>query len=214
MINWRQIAEDFRQRYEGTFCRYTSPYSKKQEIFQVLYVDREGHDEPPRITIHNKNNGELFLSYTTEAFLDFTFPSTGYFQHEDVALTFERVFTRQWKKGICSGTCCIRNPYSSIADVGQRYGVNEKTVASAFAPVTNISLSKAIEKLESKEFLSVALNKKMAIGLGDGKEFLLWYDDEPIAEVMDSRVKMANPLFEQEVRDFLRDTGDHGRAVV
>src|SRR5688572_17607554 len=111
--NWNQIADDFQQKYVGTFCRYLSPLTKRKEVFMVSAVMYNG-DAPFDFTLYNPNKGEIMLTYDTDADIDFSYPETGYFQHGKFAYFFRRRNARQWKKGICDGTVRIEWPYETI----------------------------------------------------------------------------------------------------
>src|SRR4051812_19017429 len=112
-VNWHQVGTDFHQKYEGTFCRFISPMSKHKEVFSINEIEVL-QTTPPNLTLWNPKHGELYLKYTTEAELDFTYPDVGYFQHGKKAFRFTRNYERQWKKGICSATARILYPYNAI----------------------------------------------------------------------------------------------------
>lgn len=210
--NWAQIGEDFSQKYEGTFCRYVSPISKQKEVFTVVGV-HSNRDKGPDIDLFNGRVGELSLSYATEAELDFSFPEVGMFQFEKKAFRFARKFQRQWRKGVCDATADVRFPYAEIAP-RFRPGLTEAVMEAAFKEQKITSISEAIRLLEDQHYVSVVLNRDLSLGLSEKQgKFWLWYDCEPIAEVTDS-IKLHVPQFNQEVRDFIRDTRDYVRPVV
>lgn len=211
MTNWPQLGEDFRQKYEGTFCRYRSKTSPKQEVFTVMGVQPQAK-EGPHITLYNGRVGDLLLKYTTEAELDFSFPRCRVFQFEKRAVWFSRKFQRQWKKGICEQTASVIFPYGTIIG-GDRLQLTEALVSAVFEEAAPKSISSAIEMLKD-DYLSVALNDTLSLGLSEvSNKYWLWFDAAPIGEVTNS-IKIRVPQFEQEVRDFIRDTRDYARPIV
>ncbi len=214
-VNWLQLGDDFKQKYETTFCHYHSPITKRKEIFQIVNVEPYSV-QPPDINLYNDRLGELNLRWTTETELDFEFPEVGYFQHDDRALIFRRLYVRQWKKGICPNTAEIVNPYSSISEGAWSYRhLDAPQLTSAFVPFIRKTLTEGLKTLEAGKALSIALTKRIAVGLGNtSKAHILWYDQEPVAEVLNNgHIDVREKDFEQEIRDFIRDTGEHGHTI-
>lgn len=211
-INWAQVGEDFEQKYLGTFCRYVSPVTKERELFSLLEV--VVHDtKAPDLTLFNDRHGEIFLRYTGEAELDFTFPEMGNFQHNDRCLRLERSPARQWRKGLCPSTIKVNFPYSRLYPAWS-YSLDEKTLTSAFNGLAPQKISSAVKALNARSMFSVALSPTLSLGLGEkAKTHWLWFEEEPVGEVEGETVTIYNPLFIQEVNDFIRDTGDNVRAV-
>ena len=210
-INWAQISEDFRQKYEGTFCRYISPITKVKEVFSITHVDIQPYG-PPNIVMVNSRAGELFLTYNTEAELDFTFPPIGCFQHGDKALLFKRLHQRQYRKGICTFTAHTEFPYAMLCGTYVP-GMDENVLESAFKPQLTKSISDGLKELEDK--VSVVLSNQLSVGHGNKEgDYWLWFNNEPIATVKKNSIEIKLNQFTQEVRDFIRDTRDYARAVV
>lgn len=210
MVDWTQIGEDFRQKYQETFCRYISPLSQRKEVFYLrsIYVRM---DAAPTLTLFNKQHGEIYLSYTTEAELDFSFPRSGYFQCNDKALLFTRSYNRQYKKGMCPSTCHITLPYPHCP---WQPSFDEDTVACAHQQVDETSISSAIRAIRGGAF-SVVLKPTMAVGVGKtDDEFWLWYEDQVVATINDRCIEVKAPMFRQEILDHVRDTQDHARTVI
>ncbi len=210
MINWVQIGEDFAQKYEGTFCRYVSPVTQIKEVFQILEIIAHA-DEPPSIVLFNKKHGEVYLNYTTEAELDFTFPNCGYFQHHDRALLFSRLFPRQWKKGICSATANVHLPYFVYGGTN----LDEDNLASAFNSVSQLSVTQAVKKIKTDDLFSLAISPQLSVGLGKGEELWLWFESDLIGDIKYGNViEVKTSQFKQEVLDHCRQTGDYAARVL
>ena len=213
-INWQQHGQDFQQKYEGTYCRYTSPLNGKCEVFSLTSV--EVHPaSPPDLTLFSPKYGEIFLKYTTEAELDFTFPEIGYFSHEGKALRFMRNFERQWRKGICGGTSRVVFPYDQLYEVWFP-GITHEILESAFKPFERKSISGALLTLDnSTNVESEPLTKTLALGVGiKDEDRLLWFENEPIGELKGNNILLHVQDFRQEITDYLRDTGDYVRQIV
>lgn len=209
-IDWLQIGEDFQQKYEQTFCRYTSPLSGKQEVFHVQRVSPRDN-EAPAITIYNKKHGDVLLKYTTDAELDFTFPSCGYFAHQGKALLFNRLYTRQWKKGMCNQTAGVLLPYPY--PYGSP-GLSEDTIASSFKPRKDQSFTEAAQQMRDAAMFSTPVSATFALGRGQKDELWVWYETEIIGELVGNKLTVHAPHFKQEVMDHVRNTGDYATQVV
>ena len=210
--DWLQIGTDFAQKYDGTFCRYVSPITRRKEVFQIIEVVPQ-EDTGPEMRLHNERAGELYLTYTGEAELDFTFPETRNFQCGNRVLVFYRNHERQWKKGICSGTASVFFPYNTI-DPAAHPRLSCEVLEDAFATLPKSNLSDALERIDRERILSVALNDKFSVGVGnEDRDRWLWFQSALIAEVTADSVKLKVKDFTQEVKDFLRDTNDRRRVV-
>jgi hypothetical protein len=213
-VNWEQVGTDFKQKYEGCFCRYESPINAKKEVFQLIQVVVSGN-KPPDLTLFNKRAGELFLTYSTEAELDFMFPEVGYFQHGKEALLFGKRYERQWKKGINEGTARIDFPYNDVFGGFAPREISCESLESAFLPQPTISLSMGMAELTARKWVSVVLGKQWALGCGKTPNVKwLWFDSEPVAEVEGNQIRCKVEPFNQEIKDYLRMTGEHGYLVV
>ena len=88
-INYRQIADDFRQRFLSTFVHIKFKEDMKPELF--ILRDVQDDEKEPWLTFVNKKSGTVRLSYTTECEITFPFPQVGYFNHDDYATLFQRL---------------------------------------------------------------------------------------------------------------------------
>lgn len=211
MLDWRQIGEDFRQKYEGTFCRYLSSNKVGKEVFQLQAVEINDN-EPPSLVLFNRRHGDIFLRYDSEKTLDFTYPQSGYFQHKNKALLFGRLYERQWKKGICTTTAHVTLPYPGAP---KSFILNETTLTSAFQKNPQRSIREAIKELDGGDVFSVAISPIFAVGLSDKKQiYWLWYEDNPVAVIEDNVIRLKDPQFEQEIKDHLRNMGENARITL
>ena len=208
-INWQRFGEDFTQKYEGTFCRYISPITDKKEVFKI-YKIIPYENKGPGITLFNQRVGELYLNYSTEAELDFTFPEKTYFFHENKALLFKRLFQRQWKKGLCSSTAMVTCPYDLIQTLFYPK-IDEELIISLFEPqLEYLSIDEAIDKLKVS-CLSYPLSTTLALGLSKIPDiYWLWFDENIIAEIDKNKIIVHSKHYIQEIKDYLRKTQNDG----
>lgn len=210
-MDYKQLGEDFRQKYEHTYCRYTSPISGREEVFYVDYV-QVSHKELPTLGLVNQRAGELTLRYNGSATLNFDFPPTQYFQHQNKAIMFFRHHERQWKKGICNGTARMLFPYANIQQVWYA-DLDYNTLESAFKPLKYRTLDEALKEL-SKDGLSLTLDGQFALGVGNKPDQRwLWFESTIVGEVTDNSIIVHVPEFLQEVKDFASKTYDR-RTIV
>lgn len=209
-MDWRQIGEDFRQKYEDTYCRYTSPLSGMKDVFHIAAVIPSAK-EAPTLSLINSQHGELLLKYDTEAELDFTFPSVGYFSHKGKAVLFSRKYERQWRKGLCISTAQLIFPYPNRY-WGCQWG--EEAIKNAFRSSPVKTIKDAVNELTEGAY-SVPISKTMALGVSNCKDvWWLWYEATPIAVMRDDTIELKVPAFRQEVVDHCRRTGDYGRRII
>ena len=213
-IDWLQFGEDFKQKYEGTFCRYVSPITNKKEVFKIFQVSPK-ENSGPTITLFNNRAGELYLNYSTEAELDFTYPETTYFIHENKALLFRRAYQRQWKKGLCNSTAWISFPYDTIFPTVHPQ-IHEDMVVSLFTerPFL-VTIDEAKTKL-SKDFISYPLTNNLALGLSKVRDtHWLWFDHHALAEILENgHILVYMKEYIQEIKDYLKRTKSDGRFTI
>ena len=216
--DWVQIGQDFQQKYQGTFCRYTSPISQHREVFAVAQVIPQAK-EGPHIVLFNKRAGELFLNYNTEAELNFDYPECNNFLHDKKCYRFLRAYLRQWKKGICTQTAHVAFPYNEIYPKHMPQLICE-TLESAFKPKKTVSIKEAIYLIENEKYFSLPLTEELSLGLADTKDNLwLWFGAAPIGELKKRpnaplrEIHLFVPQFKQEMVDFLTRTNDALRPI-
>lgn len=209
--DWEQIAADFQQKYQGTFCRYLSPMTGKKEVFQInAVVFRDG---PPDIHLFHPEYGEIYLKYDSDCDLDFSFPEVGYFQHKDKALLFTRRFQRQWKKGVCDATASADWPYYNLYPL-YKWNIDCPILENAYKERKLLSLKDGRKALNDGDSISVVLSPVFSLGLGKDKgTHWLWFEDCPIGEVTDEAIRLHVPVFRQELDDYMRDTKHYDRVI-
>lgn len=209
-MDWRQVGEDFRQKYEDTYCRYTSPISGIKEVFRIASVQPSVREGPALILV-NAQHGELMLKYDTEAELDFTFPAVGYFSHDNKAIMFSRKYERQWRKGLHVQTAQFVFPYPTV---WWSCAWNESIIKDAFKSTPVRTVADALQELKNGAY-SVPISKTMAVGVADvTDQWWMWYEGTPIAVISNDVIEVKVSAFRQEIIDHCRRTGEYGRRIV
>lgn len=214
MFNYRQIADDFRQKYEGTFLHVRVNEKATPELFYLAEVRHVSDKEPPELTLVNSKVGEIQLKYTTECDVEFLWPSPGYFWHRGAyAVLFQRPSSRQWKRGISSANCKLLFPYSLWYPAN--IAVNEESLREAFNP-TYVTLTDAEAFIKNAQAVSVPLSSSLALGASPSSKVggsILWCFGKPIGLFTAGKIVLMENQFAQEVRDYLRDTGTYAEIV-
>ena len=218
MMDWAQVGHDFQQKYQGTYCRYKSPINGAKEVFFVHDVIPH-EDKGPDISLFNERVGELYLNYETEAELDFSFPRCSNFLSDKKCFRFVKNYFRQWKKGINPQTASVVFPYNEIHPF-MPVGMSGPVLEDAFKPQRLTSIKEALLLMDNEAFFSVPLSPNLSVGPSDNKDDLwLWFDSNIIGALIKTgkglrEIKLYDPIFEQEVKDFLSQTFDSGRPII
>ena len=204
-INWKQITQDFQQRFEGTWIRVQFKNQKKKEIFLLETVEASLNG-PPKLILKNNSCGHISLLYDTEsAEIYFEYPEVGYFLHKNMALIIYRNYFRQWKRGINPSTIIITNPYSRIYTF-KNPKIEEELLQAAFQSNYIKNLNQASTVL--RDNISYPLTREFAIGhhLENIKgKYLIWYYNNTIGtyNYFDNTVSLFSEIFKQEFIDYL-----------
>lgn len=210
-INYRQIADDFRQRFLGTFVHIKFKADMKPELF--ILRDVQDGDAEPWLTFVNKKSGTVKLSYTTECEITFPFPKVGYFNHDSYAVLFQRLPARRYKRGICSENSVMEIPYKAFYPIN--VAINEETLTEAFN-VSYAPLYNAVDALDKGEIASVALSNTLAIGLSPStkvKEYVIWFLAKPIATYSRGIIRIRETQFTQEVVDYIKKSNSNAQVI-
>lgn len=202
--NWELITQDFKQKYEGTYC-YIQLH-EKNELFYLEEVEAR-LDSAPYLRLTNNKFGNILVKYTTEQDIDFSFPNLGVFQYNNSVLILFRNYLRQWKKGACNSTLNVIDPYAPFIynpwSTGGR--LKFEILENAFKPRKYVKLSEALKVLKNGTHLSIALSETFFIGLSllSDKSPILWYLENPIGVIENETIVLYESQFQQELEDFL-----------
>lgn len=214
-MNFQQISEDFRQKYEDTYVFVKYSPTKPKDLFYVSAVRHTSATTPPQLTLVNKRVGEISLTYTTECDVEFTWPNPGYFWHDGkYAVLFSRTSARQYRRGICRSNCAMVFPYAEYG-LFLRIPVDETTINEAFTPVF-VPLEDAENFIKTGQAISVPLSASLALGASpanDTKGNILWCFGKPIGIYSGAKLHLLENQFRQEVEDYLRDTNTNAQII-
>ena len=202
-------ADDFNQRYVGTFIRQLQP-DKNLRLIHVDHIHiRSQHDGMVEIT--SLNDGSASLKYPAcLSNLDLSQPDPGYFNLNNFALYFFRYPDRQWRRGISGKNAEFYNPLQLLLPDIRLYrptlsfsAVNA-TFEKSFCP----TIEMAIGALNNKH-MSIALSSKLMLSLSPTTDvpYVLWWGCTPVGKFMDGVFKICDPIFEQEIFDEFRKLG-------
>ena len=212
-VNFRQIAEDFSQKFAGTFVHVAFKPGEAPSLFQCTEVIRHS-SSAPTLSLVNKAHGVVHLNYQTECEVTFPFPKCGYFWVDNtIAAIFQRRHGRQYRRGICSSTASITTPYARYYPL--RFGINEDTLQSAFNPVY-VTLDDAEKFIASAQSLSVPLSPYLALGASPStrhNELIIWFLGKPIATYTNGIIRVREAQFHQEIVDFVKESGANAQIV-
>lgn len=206
--------EEFRKQYESTYIRIKF---NETSDYQVVFVTAcvSDTEKSPYFVVRSPTLGQCTVNWKdSKLSLDYTFPVLGLFNYDNSFYCFHRFPDRQWKRGISSGNSHVSDPLSSVKrgrfglghEVTQKSVINTDSLTAAFTRHP-ISLSNAVELLNAKKLIGVALNSTFGITLNPtiNPNMLLWKHMSMIGYVHQhsNELEVIVTTFEQEVSDFL-----------
>lgn len=207
-MNWEQLYNDFRQKYEGCYCNVLLEGYQTPRVFLLEYVEKTG--KAPLLHLRNEEFGEVILKYDdSKSDMIFALPAIGLYNYRQSVVMIRRLYQRQFRRGICSATIqampIYNTIYSGFGIAGENL-INEKLVTALTQPTTSISLKEGIDALE--KVLATCLSSEFALGLptrSTGKDFILWYYENPVGMVDPTarRIYLRENQFQQEFIDFI-----------
>lgn len=211
-MDWNQLFNDFRQKYEGCYCSIALEGCSTPQIFMLDLVegtrDAKGQHAAPLLHFFNEDAGEIILKYgDSQSDIKFSLPRVGLFNYKDSVVMLRRAYSRQFKKGVCNGTITLKSIYGSIHNMFNSRGedlLSEKMVKCFNVETKPITLQKGIDELKTK--LAICLSHEFALGLSlnSNANYILWYYENPIGVVDPTirRIYLRENQFKQEFQDF------------
>ena len=195
-FNKDMAIDEMRKKYENTYLILI-----KEDGTESLVMYKHFHDNFHYFK--DELNVEIKLRHETKTRIVCTFPERRLFNADKLALEFIRRPHRQYKRGICKDNVSIYSPIRHLW--GQEiHPWTPKTIQQALYPVYPASAKEAIEKLNNKECVSIALNDKFMLSLSITRGytgFYLWYCNKCIGTFHKDVFKIEHKLFTQEVLD-------------
>jgi len=222
-------AKELQRRYGGT---YVSIFRKDTKEIVGAYVDRIHADENltaiPSAVLYvlPKEKSEEYVIKGSKGdmgkavlplshFTILPMPPARVFDVNGVTIVFRRDPARQWQRGLTGQNGTFHNPLYTFLTSVKNFKVKREQFRLSLQEINNLligesagSFNKALNDIEDYKLLSRTINDKYFISLYPDKqhEYLLFRMEEPLAYY--SRVTdtftVVNPLFEQEVSDFIR----------
>lgn len=195
-FNKDMAIDEMRKKYENTYLILI-----KEDGTETLVMYKQFHDGFHYFK--DELNIDIKLRHETKTRIVCTFPERRLFNADKLALEFIRRPVRQYKRGICKENVSIYSPIRHLW--GQdNHPWTPKTIQQALYPVYPASAKEAIEKLNNKECVSIALNDKFMLSLSITRGyngFYLWYCNKCIGTFQKDVFKIEHKLFTQEVLD-------------
>jgi hypothetical protein len=213
-MDWHQLFNDFRQKYEGCWCTVLIEGHTIENIFHLDLVENVP-GKAPLLHLRNSQLGEIILKYDdSKSDIHFVLPSIGLYNSKTGVIMARRNYGRQWKKGLCTGTVRLISIYGLIDELFNMLGetrLDETLVKILLKPTSTLTLEGAISKLKTR--IAVCLSSEFALGLSLNEKtpnnYILWYYENPIGivEYSSKRILLREPQFEQEFKDFANNMG-------
>lgn len=195
-FNKDMAIDEMRKKYENTYLILI-----KEDGTETIVMYKQFHDGFHYFK--DELNVDIKLRHETKARIVCAFPERRLFNTNKLALEFIRRPIRQYKRGICKENVSIYSPIRHLW--GQdNHPWTPKTIQQALYPVYPASAKEAIEKLNNKECVSIALNDKFMLSLSithGYNGFYLWYCNKCIGTFQKDVFKIEHKLFTQEVLD-------------
>jgi len=207
-MNWEQLHNDFRQKYEGCYCNVLLEGYKTSRVFMLDFVEKT--EKAPLLHLRNDEFGEVILKYDdSKSDIEFKLPSIGLYNYRNMPIMVRRLYQRQFRRGICNATVyaspIYNGIYSGFGVAGEGH-LSEAMVQVLNTPTSPISLKEGINALD--RVLGICLSPEFALGLSPrnaGQELVLWYYENPVGTVDPSarRLYLKEEQFKQEFTDFV-----------
>lgn len=195
-FNKDMAIDEMRKKYENTYLILI-----KEDGTETLVMYKNFHNGFHYFK--DDLNIDIKLRHETKTRIVCTFPERRLFNADKLALEFIRRPLRQYKRGICKENVSIYSPIRYLWGQ-ENHPWTPKTIQQALYPVYPASAKEAIEKLNNKKCVSIALNDKFMLSLSITREyngFYLWYCNKCIGTFHKDVFKIEHKLFTQEVLD-------------
>jgi hypothetical protein len=187
-----------------------SEMNKKYLNTFLSLVNKDGHKTTVQYTGYIENNHtfidtlgiKLKLNHETQQLIVCDFPERLLFNYNGVAFEFVRKPHRQYRRGICKDNVHISSPVRKLWN-NEGFNWTIHTIDAALNPTYPPSCEHAVQLLDEKNTLSVALSPKFMLSQSITKEqaYYLFYCNIPIGLMKNGIFYIHHQLFNQEVLD-------------
>lgn len=197
-FNRDMAIDEMTKKYLNTYIVFISESGAESVVYYKGWIDERHVFEDAYGTV-------IKLKHETNQQIVCKFPERRLFNHQGVALEFQRRPNRQFRRGICKDNVAIYSPVRRLfsSDV---HPWTSKTLESALNPTYPKNCEEAINILNNKQVLSVAVNDKFLLSQSldrSPKRYHLFYQCSLIGYYQDGVFKIEHKLFAQEVLDNL-----------
>lgn len=195
-FNREMAIDEMKKKYENTHLILIKPDGSEILVTYKGFTD-DLHYFKDELNVYIK------VRHETNYRIVCIFPERRLFNTDKAALEFIRLPNRQYRRGICKDNVRI---YSPVRELWSSEGssLNLSTLRDALYPKYPSCAEEAIQKLETKQVISIALNDKFMISLSfttKKEHFYLWYCNKCIGYFHKDMFKIEHKLFTQEVLD-------------
>jgi hypothetical protein len=208
-------VQDLKKKYEGSWV----PLRKDGELVVPL-VDLIGMDGKGRVVMCAGNDNFLLREWEILPMC-----KSRVFEKDGNVVYFSHIPARQWKRGHHQENTALLSPlhqvYQNMKHGGYVNGHMRGVFSLSFSNSTFYSLyntryAGGIEAgirrlLQDETKLGICLSREMWLSYNPiGEEYMLWRKTIPLAMVSaeNRRLSLLDPLYHQEVTDFVRRSGD------
>lgn len=162
-MNLSQLVKDFNQRYQNTWIRLIVKGRSRPTPFLV----KKAFIDSGQIFIELYNNADKYviINYATSQKLLFDLPKFGWvLSNHGHHIFLTKSHKRQWKRGLYAHSYVIVDPFAGFKSFATKklLTLNEHNVEQLFYP-QYVPLNEALDMINNKEILSIALNNRAAL---------------------------------------------------
>ena len=191
--------DEMKKKYENTYLLLIKPDETEEIVCYKGFHDGFHY-------FRDELGVDIKLRHETKTRIICAFPERRLFNSNKIALEFIRLPHRQYRRGICKDNVQIYSPVRKIWN-NDSHPWDSKVLREAIFPQYPSNIEEALDKLNKKEILSIALNDKFMLSLNwsANKQNLLFlfYSNKVIGTVENNKLKIGHQLFKQEILDNL-----------
>jgi len=195
-FNREMAIDEMKKKYENTHLVLIKPDGSEILVTYKGFADNLHY-------FKDELNVDIKVRHETDYRIVCVFPERRLFNTDKIALEFVRLPNRQYRRGICKDNVRIYSPIRALWS-SESSPWNLSTLRDALYPKYPSCAEEAIQKLEAKQVISIALNDKFMISLSfttKKEHFYLWYCNKCIGYFHKDMFKIEHKLFTQEVLD-------------
>jgi hypothetical protein len=206
--------EDYPKRYSGTWVQIQNKETKEKQVGYIYKIAASTKIWEGYFTTGKEDKQNIISSSLYEIIEGF--PTIGVVNcDKDVVIT-SRQPNRQWKRGICPENFKIVTPLYSVINKTAELPVQEwpfERYEISTTTLTNIynneyfSIKEALDRVTSLERFGAAVNNVFWFSPSwYSTSVILWYKEVVVGEYKNDKLIILEKAFEQEIKDFFKDS--------